>query len=201
MRLAASSKVRAIQQLLVEEQCDWAVWMGADTVIMNTAIRFQDFLPQDASKDLIVGSDKGGGYNSGVFIFRNTDWSKRTLDDWWNMKEFVQPPGLSKSGDNSAMKALLANMEDFKDHVLVPPRCTMNSFAKFLTVPESRNIMDELVFKPWYLDSGYYHKGDFIAHAPGIDNKAEALKLLLIEARSERAATGSGLVRSRDEVN
>lgn len=186
-RPPAWSKIRAVQALFdIEEPCDWVLWMDADTVIMNSNVRIEDFLPADPTKDLIVVSDKGGGYNSGVFLFRNSLWSKQFLDEWWNMNDFVRPPGLSLSGDNAALKALLRTMEErniFHDHVLTPPRCTINSFAHFLTLGESMEIMDHLTEQPWYYDNEHYHKGDFIAHIPGFDNKAECLKLLLREAR------------------
>ena len=190
-RPPAWSKIRAVQALfddnhMDQQPCDWVLWMDADTVIMNSNVRIEDFLPADPTKDLIVVSDKGGGYNSGVFLFRNSLWSKQFLDEWWNMNDFVRPPGLSLSGDNAALKALLRTMEErniFHDHVLTPPRCTINSFAHFLTLGESIDIMDHLTEQPWYYSTEFYHKGDFIAHIPGFDNKAECLKLLLREAR------------------
>jgi len=184
-RPPAWSKIKAVKHLMEqkEQRCDWIMWTDADTVIMNSSIQVTDFLPADPTKDLLVGSDKGGGYNSGVFLFRNSAWSRKILDQWWGMKDFVRPPGLSLSGDNSALKALLASMEDFDEHVLSPPRCTFNSFAKFLTLGQSLKIMDHLEDQEWYLDNEHYHKGDFIAHTPGVDNKSECLKLLLQEAR------------------
>lgn len=195
-RPPAWSKIKAVQHLMkardeVDDQgnsgeaCDWVVWTDADTVVMNSTIRITDFLPSDPTKDLVVASDKGGGYNSGVFLFRNSQWSKDFLRAWWNMKDFVRPPGFSLSGDNAALKAYLQTLHDlneFDSHVLVPPRCTMNSFAQFLTITESLDIMDHLTEKTWHMDNEHYHKGDFIAHIPGVDNKAECLKLLLAEA-------------------
>jgi Protein of unknown function, DUF273/galactosyl transferase GMA12/MNN10 family len=167
--------------------CDWVMWTDADTVFMNSQRKIEDFLPIHTSQhDLLVGSDNGGGYNSGVFLLRNTAWSRQFLNDWWNMTSFVRPPGMSLSGDNHALKALLATLPHFNDHVLVPSRCTLNAFAKFLTISESLNVMsssNSLNEQPWFLSQDYYHKGDFLAHAPGYDNKAECLRLLLQEAR------------------
>lgn len=181
-RPPAWTKVIAMQHMLEDERCDWVMWMDADTVIMNSDIRMESFFPMDPTKDMIVGSDNGWGWNSGVFVFRNTAWSKQFLDDWWNMKSFVRPPGMSLSGDNAALKALLHNMEDMDEHVLVPPRCTLNSFAKFLTASESIAALDSLDEQEWYMSENYYHSGDFIAHTPGYDNKEECLTLLLEEA-------------------
>jgi hypothetical protein len=182
-RPPAWSKIKAVQHLLTHEGCDWVMWTDADTVIMNSDRKIEDFLPADPTKDLLVGSDKGGGYNSGVFILRNTAWSHRFLDAWWNMKSFVNPPGLSLSGDNHALKALLRDMGDFDAHVLSPSRCTFNSFAQFLTLSDSVSAMDKLDDQPWYLSEDYYHKGDFLAHSPGYDNKADCIRLLLHEAK------------------
>jgi hypothetical protein len=182
-RPPAWTKIQAVKHLLTDEGCDWAMWLDADTVIMNSDIRIEDFLPEDPTKDFLVGSDNGWGYNSGVFLVRNTPWGVKFLDDWWNMRSFVRPPGMSLSGDNAAMKALLRDMPNFDDHIFVPPRCTFNSFAKFLTLKESIVAMKNLEGQEWYLDERYYHKGDFIAHAPGYDNKAECLQLLLQEAQ------------------
>jgi hypothetical protein len=182
-RPPAWSKIQAVKHLLTDEGCDWVMWADADTVIMNSDVRIEGFLPEDPNKDLLVGSDNGGGYNSGVFLVRNTPWALKFLDDWWNMRSFVRPPGMSLSGDNHAMKALLRDMPNFDDHIFSPPRCTFNSFAKFLTLSESYSAMDKLEEQEWYLDERYYHKGDFIAHTPGYDNKAECLRLLLQEAQ------------------
>lgn len=181
-RPPAWSKIKAVQHLLENEQCEWVMWADADTVIMSSDNRIEDFLPADPTKDLLIGSDKGGGYNSGVFVVRNTAWSKRFLQQWWNMKSFVNPPGLSLSGDNYALKALLRDMVDFDAHVLSPARCTFNSFAKFLALSESATVMDALDEQPWYQSQDYYHKGDFLAHVPGYDNKEHCLRLLLQEA-------------------
>jgi hypothetical protein len=181
-RPPAWSKIKAVKRLLQEERCDWVMWADADTVIMNSDVKIEDFLPEDSTKDLLVAGDIGGGYNSGVFYFRNTPWSRKVLDDWWDMESFVYPPGFALSGDNAALKALLADMADFDRHVLAPPRCTFNSFAKFLTLGQSLAVMDHLTEQTWYMDEGHYHKSDFIAHTPGIDNKEQALRLLLQEA-------------------
>lgn len=158
------------------------MWTDADTVIMNSDITVQSFLTE---KDFIVASDNTYGFNSGVFVVQNTQWGKQFLQGWWDMKSFVRPPGMSLSGDNAALKAMLTNLPDkeFAEHVAVPPRCTINSFAKFLTVGESDKVMATLEDQEWYMDERYYHKGDFLAHTPGYDNKNECIRALLEEAR------------------
>jgi hypothetical protein len=183
-RPPAWTKIRAVQHLLNEEQaCDWVVWLDADTVIMNSDISIESFLPADDSHDFLVGSDdRGGGQNSGVMLFRNTQWSKQFLQNWWDMNSYVRPPGLSLSGDNNALKALLKQIPGFDQHVLVPPRCTLNSFARFFSARQVRSFSKKLADQEWYMSEDYYHKGDFIAHVAGYDNKAGMMRLLLKEA-------------------
>jgi hypothetical protein len=181
-RPPAWSKILAVQSLLDDKECDWVLWADADTVFMNSNKRLEDFLPHTG--DLIVGTDEGGGFNSGVFVFRSSEWSRNFLNTWWNMKSFVRPPGFSLSGDNNALKRLLADMppDEFAEHVVVPSRCTLNSFAQFLTLKESTSILETLEEQPWYLSTDFYHKGDLVAHTAGYDNKAECIRLLLQEA-------------------
>jgi galactosyl transferase GMA12/MNN10 family len=222
-RPPAWTKVLALQYLLDDTnhpdtpRCDWIVWMDADTVIMNMDIAWEDFLPAtklgsssvstepttDSSNSssnyysLVIGSDKGGGYNSGVLAFRNNDWTRSFLQHWWDMTDFVRPPGLALSGDNASLKHYLAQLEttgEFAQYVVVPPRCRLNSFAVLLSPAKyeyAKNHLDE--FKTtWYLSADYYHQGDFIAHFPGIDNKEQVLKMFLDLAQNNAAAPSSG---------
>ena len=178
-RPASWSKIRAVQRLLTEEHCDWVFWMDADTVVMNSDKALQDFLP--ANLDLVLSADDGGGYNAGAWLIRNTDWSRNFLETWWNMKSFVKPPGLAKSGDNDALKAKVRQMpkKEFDAHVAVPPRCTFNSFAKFIRPSQLITAQREIENQDYYMDEAYYHKGDLIAHVAGVDNKAETIRQLL----------------------
>ena len=74
------------------------------------------------------------------------------------------------------------------------PRCIMNSFGVFVpttsitkffrtskgtatTTAEKNHTNDE-----WYMSDKFYHDGDFIAHASGIDKKEDGIKLLLQRA-------------------
>lgn len=119
------SKIKAVQRLLNEESCDWVFWMDADTVIMNSTITIESFLP--ANYDLVLSRQKGPSWNAGAWLIKNTEWSKQFLQNWWNMESFVRPKGLAISGDNDALHHYLSNMdrEEFEAHITVPPRCNL----------------------------------------------------------------------------
>jgi mannan polymerase II complex MNN10 subunit len=184
-RPASWSKIRAVQRLLNEEGCDWVFWLDADTVVMNSLKRVEDFLPAAGMTevDLLLAADDGGGYNAGVWLAKNTEWTRTFLQEWWDMQSFVKPPGLAKSGDNDALKHKTSQMGTTDvSHLGVPPRCTFNSFARFVKPTEYEAIQQSLRDHDWYLDEASYHKGDLIAHAAGVDNKVETIRMLLEEA-------------------
>lgn len=181
------SKILAVRRLLTEEQCDWVYWMDADTVIMNSNKRIEDFLPlPDSSADLILSVQKQNSWNAGAWLIRNTPWSIEFLDTWWNKKDFVKPMGLSESGDNAALVDYLRSMDPsyFNEHILEPPRCLFNSVAKFLTKEEKKLLVgpDSVKKLQYYMSSDRYHKTDLVAHIAGVDNKVETTELLLKDA-------------------
>jgi mannan polymerase II complex MNN10 subunit len=182
------SKIKAAQRLLNEENCDWVFWLDADTVIMNSVKTVQAFLPSNPDKDLVLTRQKGGSYNAGAWLIRNSAWSKQFLQHWWDMKEFVQPPGLSTSGDNAALKAYLLDQMDpaeFEKHIVVPERCQYNSVTIFLSPAEQAALQKDpaKMAKPeYYLNPEKYHKGDLVAHVAGKNNKIDTTALLLKDA-------------------
>jgi mannan polymerase II complex MNN10 subunit len=69
-------------------------------------------------------------HGTGMFFFRNSEWSRHFLDLWWNQTAFVQPFGQSKSGDNDALKHLLDIMPENErnQHIRIPQmQCLFNS--------------------------------------------------------------------------
>ena len=181
------SKIRAAHRLLTEEDCDWVYWMDADTVIMNSEKRIEDFLPTpETGIDLVIARQKGPSWNAGAWLLRRSPWSLQFLEQWWNMREFVKPKGLSVSGDNDALRSLLHTIDrvEFEAHIAVPARCLFNSVAKFMTQDERNQLSTlELVRQQsWYMDLERYHLGDLVAHVAGVDNKISTTQLLLRDA-------------------
>jgi mannan polymerase II complex MNN10 subunit len=187
------SKIRAVQRLFgwiengssVEEPCDWVFWMDADTVIMNSDIRLESMLPDNS--DFLASQDTRRTVNAGAWMIRNSDWSRQFLQEWWNMDSFVNVAGLSTSGDNDAFNHLVEERLKQEDdghtmQILVQPQCRFNSFGVFLTQQELRKGENWMKKQPWYMSDRYYHAGDFVAHAAGINRKDEGIDLLLQRA-------------------
>lgn len=187
-RPPAWSKLLAVQALLQPtSDCDWVLWLDADVLIMNSSIRLQDLLPADPEIMLIATHDRKFTANSGVWLLRNSDWSRQFLNDWWNLKAWVRRPGLSLSGDNAAFGHLVDRvLLSEPNRIQLPARCILNSFGVFLTPSQEQELvvggLAALTQQEWYLSDKFYHKGDFIVHASGIDKKKEVLELLLEKA-------------------
>jgi hypothetical protein len=165
------------------------MWMDADAVVMNSSIPITDFLPdteaeldESKQKHLIVDTSQ----NAGVWLVHNSPWANAFLDEWWNKKSFVKPKGISISGDNDALKALLKDRgQDALDHVLELPDCVFNASPLWMSPnepPEAFYVNATCWANHTVQYFRKYHKGDFVAHARGIDNKAIAIQQLLEKA-------------------
>jgi hypothetical protein len=156
--------------------------MDADTVIMNSDIRLESMLPD--SGDYLGSQDTRRTVNAGAWMIHNSDWSRQFLQEWWNMDSFVNVAGLSTSGDNDALNHLVEERLKKQDdgHIQIQPKCRFNSFGVFLKPQELRKNENWMKEQPWYMSDGYYHAGDFVAHAAGINRKDEGIDLLLQRA-------------------
>lgn len=69
---------------------EWIFWTDADSLIMNSSIRIEDFVI-DTEQDLLIAKD-GNGINAGHFIIRSCPWSVDFLQKVWNSNEFINHP-------------------------------------------------------------------------------------------------------------
>jgi len=171
------SKILAVQNHLPEYT--WILWMDADSIVTNMQVQLEDVLPsRSSSLDLVITKD-AGGYNAGVWAIRSSAWSRDFLEQWWALSEFVRPrsPGETKSGDNDALKHLMANMDrdELHTHVGIAPQCAFNSY---LWHGSLRNYF-RFLLQPGAIARGMYKSGDFILHLAGIDDKFGVIKQYL----------------------
>jgi galactosyl transferase GMA12/MNN10 family len=162
----------------------------ADTIIMNRSIALESFLPPDDSTiDLLLTEEKGRSWNAGAWIIRNSAWSLNFLDTWWNMTSFVKPKGLSTSGDNDALKHYLTEQYDAlfgstNPKIYQVPRCTFNSVAPFLSQQQQQQMSWGEIKTHFGPNSHrHYHRGDFVAHVAGINNKVKGVLEVLKDAQ------------------
>lgn len=135
---------------------------------------------------MLITEQKGDSWNAGAWLIRKSNWSFQFLDTWWNMSSFVLPKGLAISGDNDALKYFLTtHPELFDSHILKVPRCYFNSVATWMV--EGQDPAEALTKnrkKVGTANSDYqiYHRGDFIAHVAGVNDKLKGAIDLLKDA-------------------
>eukprot|EP00850_Spirogloea_muscicola_P007981 SM000041S15540 [mRNA] locus=s41:771976:774268:+ [translate_table: standard] len=173
-RPASWSKIKAVLAHLREY--DIVFWTDADSLVANHDVSLQEVLlfatggrNLDNLPDLILTADMSG-VNAGMFFLRNTTWSHEFLEHWWNQTSYVLPFGLSKSGDNDALKSLISDMppEDLRQHVAISPaQCAFNSY------PWVVNMKNYVRLMRWshFLWRGAYSRGDFMIHLAGLNDK------------------------------
>lgn len=148
--------------------CDWLVFMGADTMFTNMTIDMRSFC--DPSYDLIAAWD-GMGLQSDVMLLRNSDKMQMFLWQVLEMKhETIQREGFMQSSDQGALVRLLSGHREYNPHARVIPveECQVYGL-RVRQAPQSLNS---------YLNT--FRLGDIIFHAPGmpLDSKIRQMEIM-----------------------
>ena len=179
-RPVAWSKIHFLRQIL--PRYDWVMWSDADSLITNPAISLGTLVDQPA--DLLITRDQNG-VNTGSFLIRNSPWSRRFLDQAW---EIPSTPGYKaryelwtdRMWENRAFLILLG-LHECRRHSRILPQRSLNSYPPELTAagPDSA-----------------HRPGDFVIHLPGIDNAA---RLSLLARYADHDAARANAAKSRAE--
>ena len=150
-RPAAWSKILAIQKHLSDY--DWIYWSDADSLIMNTDMRLENFI--DDKIDLIIS--KGcydGNLNTGSFLLKNSPWSHALLKKIYAQEGFIN----NSLWEQAALQHLMKQYPVFLKHLKILPHRSLN--ANF-----------------GYGNPDYWYKpGDFIIHFYGHCDKAHLME-------------------------
>lgn len=86
-RPRAWSKIKLLLKCL-EEGYDYAVWLDADTLIMNHNITLEDIIKHSQGKDIMVARDNYN-FNTGVLFVKNTQWSIDFLNEVYKQTQYI----------------------------------------------------------------------------------------------------------------
>ena len=107
-----------ITQQLFQRGYKYVMWVDADALVVDATRSPRDILEE--GKDFyLVGHDDGTRLiaNAGVFVARNTAWSRSFIDRVWQLAQYIDHPWW----ESAAMIHLLRH-EDFSDVHIVPER-------------------------------------------------------------------------------
>ncbi len=147
------SKVKAMNINI--DRYDWLVWIDADAVITNKCINIESII--DPNYDIIIAREDccARSINTGVFILRNSEWTKNYLQLWYNQEQFSN----TWPWDQAAFVHLYDNNIDVRNHTKVVRQNVLNSRGTTLAQPNT------------FTDSGRFQDRDFIVHFFAIQDR------------------------------
>lgn len=164
---------------------EWVWWLDADALFTNFSKSPQNFIKKfGAGKDIIIAKDPFSALNAGVFLVRNTQFSRDFIDDIINLFPYYK-------------NAKLPEQTAMQDYVL--GFVTKNPHGDFVFTPEeSRNynnipipkvkLVKQRELNAFY-KGGYgaiargpdiiWEPGDFIVHFAVSEDKNKSIRALL----------------------
>jgi hypothetical protein len=90
-------KPKLILEVLQKTNPDYVLFLDADAIVSNSSYRIEEFIEE--GYDCVVTEDYGPSVmNAGVLLFKNTNWTKNFLKDWWDVSDKLQGPDGQPSG-------------------------------------------------------------------------------------------------------
>lgn len=136
---------------------DWVFWMDADAFIMNQEIKIETII--DPAFDFFVSHDING-LNSGVFLAKNSEWTKGLFDAVLDEEKLYA----GYLGEQISLRKVVYDLNWIASgKIKITPQRVFNSY-----------FYD--IYKMTYPE-GNYQPGDFIVHLPGMQNNDRVAKI------------------------
>lgn len=146
------SKVVAILKAMENPDHKWIFWTDADALVMNHAIPLEDLI--DENYDFIISKDMGS-INSGHFLIKNSEWSRKFLHNVYNHTECIHDCWWEQ-------RAIIYELDQ---HPELLTRTKFIPQRMFNSYPEELGEFQLTTL---------YQKGDFILHFPSARNRLSA---------------------------
>jgi hypothetical protein len=164
-RAAPWNKIAVLRQAMQCDWCEWLMWLDADAVIANMDVTIESIIAQIPNgKEVAFGTDDNG-LCTGVFLIRNSPWSRSFLEAVWFLKDvnFEHEYGDGRRWEQNCIKALAKHFKSVGERIYLFPQRWMNSYEE------------------------HFQDGDFILHLASRSNEQRLARLRqLVEARTLR---------------
>lgn len=155
----AFEKIRQIKNQFDSGTADVVMSMDCDAMITNYLKKIEDLIEGD--EKLYLSKDYNG-INTGVFIIKNSEWSKMFLSSLLEKKGL---PNIHCEQD--AIVGFINENKDATKEIKILPQNQINSY--------NYSLYKEI--PPQSHDDGDFRLGDFVIHFPGISMN-ERLKMM-----------------------
>lgn len=118
------NKVKVAEIVLQENNVSAVMWIDADMIVFDFSFDVQQMLDR-YSADLVISAERfteNGVVNTGCFIARNTDWTKRFLQLWWTVQD--KASGMDQHVFDYIWRG---NLLDVQQHVAILPHDILNT--------------------------------------------------------------------------
>jgi hypothetical protein len=125
---------------------DWYMYVDGDVFFTNSSCDFQNLL--SINHNFILSSD----FNSGVFLIRNTEWSLRFLEAWFNRWSSITD---ELGQEDNAFEFLILEQKIWNRHIYVIPQ---NEAHKIVSYPQITDT--QLAWHPGHCilhTAGFWH--------------------------------------------
>lgn len=103
------AKPKLILDVMEKYDCDYVLFLDMDAIVSDSSIRIEEFI--DDNFDLIATEDYSSHskMNAGVLLFKNSDWSKNFINDWWEAGNYLRGPDCPALSVNSDQEGYFKN--------------------------------------------------------------------------------------------
>ena len=161
-RIVTWNKVRVVMDMLNRTGHEWIMWLDTDAVVTNRSVAVEDIVTDAqissnlGTVELILCNDIGGWeVNTGVMLWRNSNWSREILQQLWNMEHLPHMQG----AEQAQLIKLLRLADPEKLH---------------------HQIMDQTIFNT---HPNVHKEGMFIIHMMGMSGNQRVEKFTKIRER------------------
>ena len=170
---------------------DWVMWIDDDAMFANHAISLESIIEKYGANgvDIIVAKDMTD-LNSGVMLFRNTDFVRCFIDEWTS-NDIYEKFKTSSVWEQSAFNYMVKK-DSVKSHIGVTKMRDFNSFLGGTRSDVKKGIHA-------------YENGDFIVHASGIVSQTymdtEDRRAFIVKALTEIKEKIPNLSCNSEKIN
>jgi len=119
-------KPKLIQEVFEKHNPDYVLFLDADAIVINNHHKIESFILNDI--DIVATEDYGPSkLNAGVLLLKNSDWSKKFLNDWWNICEEYQQYKTGLWHDQTCFGLLMDRIENLGNHIRIIDNRILNS--------------------------------------------------------------------------
>jgi len=126
-------KPKFIKEVFDLYEPNYVLFLDADAIVSDPSRRVEDFIEEGFN--VVCTEDYGPSImNAGVFLFKNSEWSKMILNKWWDVCEYLpggpnSEPGFFKQGlwhDQTCFGYLIQSRLDSKNNIKIITNKVLN---------------------------------------------------------------------------